>query len=87
MDAPPIDWQLECTEVKQRLAYVLQCEEWSDCMFLVGNSPKVMVSGHKMILAMASPVFEAMFYGGMAETNEIIPIMDLQPEIFKALLG
>lgn len=35
---------------------------------------------------MSSPVFEAMFYGGMAEKNDPIPIKDVQPEAFKALL-
>lgn len=35
---------------------------------------------------MSSPVFEAMFFGGMAERNEPIPILDVQPESFKALL-
>jgi hypothetical protein len=41
--------------------------------------------GHKLILAMSSPVFEAMFFGGMAEKNPI-PILDVQPDAFKALL-
>ncbi|KAI8427414.1 hypothetical protein MSG28_001963 [Choristoneura fumiferana] len=36
---------------------------------------------------MATPVFEAMFYGSMAaEGNKPIPILDVQPEAFKALL-
>uniref|UniRef100_A0A336LFN0 CSON010474 protein n=1 Tax=Culicoides sonorensis TaxID=179676 RepID=A0A336LFN0_CULSO len=35
---------------------------------------------------MASPVFEAMFFGGLAEKNDPIPILDVQPDAFKALL-
>ena len=35
---------------------------------------------------MSSPVFEAMFYGTMAEKSEPIPIKDVQPEAFKALM-
>jgi hypothetical protein len=35
---------------------------------------------------MSSPVFEAMFFGGMAEKNDPIPILDVQPDAFKALL-
>ncbi|CAG2063163.1 unnamed protein product, partial [Timema podura] len=35
---------------------------------------------------MSSPVFEAMFYGGMAEKNDPISILDVQPDAFKALL-
>ncbi|CAH0726337.1 unnamed protein product, partial [Brenthis ino] len=87
MGAAPTDWQLECTELKQRGAYLLQTGQWSDCTFLVGTEPnQVVLVGHKLILAMASPVFEAMFYGGMAERNEPIPIVDVQIDAFKALL-
>jgi BTB/POZ domain len=39
-----------------------------------------------MFLAMASPVFEAMFYGGLAETTREIKILDVQPDAFSALL-
>ncbi|KAG6460976.1 uncharacterized protein LOC115450622 [Manduca sexta] len=87
MAAMPSDWQLECVKVKQRGAYLLQSGQWSDCTFLVGAEPnQILMAGHKLILAMASPVFEAMFYGGMAERNEAIPILDVQPDAFKALL-
>ena len=40
-----------------------------------------------MFLAMASPVFEAMFYGGLAETKREIKILDVQPEAFGAMLS
>ncbi|CAB3248134.1 unnamed protein product [Arctia plantaginis] len=87
MAGAPTDWQLGCVEVKQRGAYLLQSGQWSDCTFLVGAEPhQVVIAGHKLILAMASPVFEAMFYGGMAERNDPIRILDVQPEAFKALL-
>lgn len=39
-----------------------------------------------MILSMASPVFEAMFYGGLAESNSPIEIPDVQPDAFSAML-
>ncbi|KAL0894394.1 hypothetical protein ABMA27_013014 [Loxostege sticticalis] len=87
MAGAPSDWQLGCTEMKQRGSHLLQSGQWSDCTFLVGTEPnQVIVPGHKLILAMASPVFEAMFFGGMAERNDPIPILDVQPEAFKALL-
>ena len=35
---------------------------------------------------MSSPVFEAMFFGGMPERNDRISISDVQPDSFKALL-
>jgi hypothetical protein len=43
------------------------------------------LEGHKLFLAMSSPVFEAMFFGGMAEKDPIA-ILDVQPDAFKALL-
>lgn len=59
----------------------------SDCKFIVGQEPhQQILEGHKIFLAMSSPVFEAMFYGTMAEKNDPIPIRDVQPEAFKALM-
>ncbi|KAJ0181566.1 hypothetical protein K1T71_002288 [Dendrolimus kikuchii] len=87
MAGAPSDWQSGCVKVKERGAYLLQSGQWSDCTFLVGSQPdQVVIAGHKLILAMASPVFEAMFYGGMAERNDPITISDVQPDAFKALL-
>ena len=42
---------------------------------------------HKMFLAMASPVFEAMFFGGLAaQGGDVIKILDVQPEAFQVML-
>ncbi|XP_022914538.2 BTB/POZ domain-containing protein 1 isoform X1 [Onthophagus taurus] len=83
---PPCDWQTTRREVKERGSYLLETGVWSDCRFIVGTEPNQQVlEGHKLFLAMASPVFEAMFYGGMAEKDPIA-ILDVQPDAFKALL-
>ena len=43
-----------------------------------------------MFLAMASPVFEAMFFGGLAESSSDntgeIKILDVQPDAFYVML-
>ena len=39
-----------------------------------------------MILAMASPVFEAMFFGGLAHSSDPIKILDVQPDAFSVML-
>ena len=45
------------------------------------------LKSHRMILAMASPVFEAMFFGGLqAQNDEPIKILDVQPDAFKVML-
>ncbi|KAK3131666.1 hypothetical protein QOZ80_6AG0509660 [Eleusine coracana subsp. coracana] len=48
-------------------------------------------SAHKIILAMRSPVFNAAFYGPMAETNtsssgRCVEVEDMHPDVFRALL-
>lgn len=80
------DWQVTRKEIRERGQFLLETGIWSDCRFIVGTEPNEQeLDGHKLFLAMASPVFEAMFFGGMADNNPIA-ILDVQPEAFKALL-
>ena len=55
----------------------------SDVRFLVDGQT---FYGHKMVLAMGSPVFESMFYGELKEQREVIEIKDLTPVGFKNAL-
>lgn len=81
------DWQLGCGQLKERGGHLLQTGQWSDCTFVVGVEPhQITFRAHKLILASASPVFEAMFFGGMAEKDAPIKILDVQPSAFKLLL-
>ena len=50
--------------------------ELSDVRFFVGGQT---VYGHKVILAMGSPVFKSMFFGELKEQREVIEIKDLTP--------
>ncbi|KAL3854102.1 hypothetical protein ACJMK2_013381 [Sinanodonta woodiana] len=45
-----------------------------------------LLPAHRLILAMRSPVFEAMFYGGLSESSHEIRIEDIPMEIFSLLL-
>ncbi|EDX02985.1 uncharacterized protein LOC6526060 [Drosophila yakuba] len=82
-----IDWQNSLTELKDRGQYLLHSEKWADCHFLVGSAPaQRLIAGHKLLLAMASPVFERMFYGNLPDKTDPIVIPDVQPEAFEALL-
>ena len=82
------DWQTGATRLAERGKHLLDTGVWSDCEFMVGIAPNMQIFHcHKLILAMASPVFEAMFFGGLAETRREIKIPDVQPEAFKALLS
>lgn len=82
-----VDWQTRCHEIRFRGDHLLKTGKWADCHFLVGSeSNQLLLAGHKLILAMASPVFDAMFNGGLPEKNDPIEILDVQPDAFKALM-
>lgn len=49
------------------------------------DSNKILYA-NKTILALCSPVFEAMFFGDLAEKRNPIPIVDIEPSIFEAFL-
>ncbi|XP_058455317.1 BTB/POZ domain-containing protein 6-like [Malaya genurostris] len=82
-----MDWQISCHDIKSRNQYLFETGEMTDCEFMVGREPKnqKLISAHKMILAMASPVFHAMFYGSLPEKS-IIHVTDLDYATFHALL-
>lgn len=72
---------MDCTR------HILRNKTFSDCQFEVKTkSSAKLFKAHKLILAMSSPVFEAMFYGVMAEDNRPIIVQDIEQEIFQALL-
>lgn len=66
---------------------MLHNKSFTDVTFIVGppHASKKYV-GHRVLLAMTSPVFEQMFYGEMADKSKIIRIPDLAPIGFENLL-
>ena len=81
------DWQTTRCKVADRGRHLLETGLWADCDFIVGHFPNIKIFHcHKIFLAMASPVFEAMFFGGLAETRREIKISDVQPEAFASML-
>ncbi|KAL5018974.1 hypothetical protein ScPMuIL_004696 [Solemya velum] len=89
LDMPTIppaesDWQTgktltECTQ------YMLEHEIACDVTFLLGET-KEEVRAHKVFMISRSSVFSAMFCGPLAETQDLIPIPDIEPEVFRILL-
>lgn len=53
---------------------LLDRADFCDIRFLVEGK---VISGHKLLLSMASPVFRQMFYGDLKEKNEVVTIDDL----------
>lgn len=86
-NAAPFNWQSQKTTVKERLAFLYNTDTMADVHFLIGKEPNTqLVPAHKFVLSMSSAVFDALFNGGMATTESIIQIPDLEPSAFLALL-
>lgn len=66
----------------ENLKNLLDDEELIDCKFIFDN--KTDVSANRLILANASSVFRAMFYGKMKE--DTIHINDISSDCFKVCL-
>ncbi|XP_058446295.1 BTB/POZ domain-containing protein 3-like isoform X2 [Malaya genurostris] len=75
-------------EIPSRMQYLFETTKWTDCQFLVGQEPIIETfDAHKLVLSLASPVFETMFHGALAEQgNAPIRIVDLEPDIFRKIL-
>ena len=59
---------------------MLNNDRLSDVKFVAAKSESIVIPAHKFILAIGSPVFEAMFYGELAETKDTIELPDCDYE-------
>jgi len=77
------DWQ-SGLDVGQSIEYLYERNTLSDVVFnFPGNEQ---IRAHKIILGMRSSVFEAMFYGAMAEVNNEVTITDIERHVFNLML-
>ncbi|ODN05932.1 BTB/POZ domain-containing protein 2 [Orchesella cincta] len=89
---PLVDWRRTCPGVNGKLKHLLGSGLLMDVTFRVGNEKGEVetIRAHKLMLAMFSSVFEAMFMGRFVENrdsvDDIIAIPDIQPSAFKTLL-
>ena len=79
-------WQTSKSTVLERNKYMFNNPVISDIKFAFPNHDKRVIPAHKYVLAISSPVFFAMFYGGLPETRETIEIVDCDPDIFLQFL-
>ncbi|TVU31087.1 hypothetical protein EJB05_22756, partial [Eragrostis curvula] len=75
---PPSDMHLHFGDI-------LSSEDGADVKFRVGSKT---FAAHRLVLAARSPVFKAELYGSMKDgvTTTVIPIDDMEAEVFSALL-
>ena len=79
------NWQATRPTISERAKFMLNNDRLSDVKFVAtkndGESEsKQVIAAHKLILAIGSPVFEAMFYGELAETKDTIELPDCNYE-------
>ena len=80
-----VNWQTTRPTVRERTKFMLNNDLFSDVMFVVRKSDgesesKQVIPAHKFVLSIGSPVFEAMFYGELAETRDSIELPDCEYE-------
>ena len=80
------NWQTTKPTIRERSQHMFNNDLFSDVKFVVqrrsnGQSEsKQVISAHKFVLSISSPVFEAMFYGELAETTDSIELPDCEYE-------
>ena len=83
-------WQSKGKTFAERNKYMFNNPLISDVKFIVRDSTQstqtVALPAHKYVLAISSPVFFAMFYGGVAETGDDIQLPDCDSESLKEFL-
>ena len=79
------NWQITRPTMRERLKFVFNNDLFSDVKFVVRSAKdesasKQVIPAHKFVLSIGSPVFEAMFYGELAETRDSIELPDCEYE-------
>lgn len=83
--ASEAEWQIGSRDtLLERNKYMFNKSLMSDIKFAFPNEQ--IIPAHKYVLAISSPVFFAMFYGGLAEQGETVDITDCDPETFLQFL-
>jgi len=77
------NWQTTRPTIRERSKFMFNNNLFSDVKFLVKRADhesesKQVIPAHKFVLSISSPVFEAMFYGELAETTDSIELPDCE---------
>jgi len=80
-----VNWQTTRPTIKDRTTFMFNNVLFSDVKFVLRKSDgesesKEVISAHKFVLSIGSPVFEAMFYGELAEKRNSIELPDCDYE-------
>jgi len=77
------NWQTTRPTIRERSKFMFNNDLFSDVKFAVKRADdtdrsKQVIPAHKLVLSISSPVFEAMFYGELAETSDSIELPDCE---------
>ena len=77
------NWQTVRPTIRERSKFIFNNTLFSDVKFVAQgadgeNESKQVIPAHKLELSISSPVFEAMFYGELAETTDFIELPDCE---------
>ena len=83
MAAVEENWQMKLSTIKERTTVIFDNELLSDVKFVVPASQadsetRKTIPAHKLVLAISSPVFYAMFYGQLAEAKDCVELPDCE---------
>ena len=83
MAAVEENWQMKLSTIKERTTVIFNNELLSDVKFVVPASEtetetRKTIPAHKLVLAISSPVFYAMFYGHLAEAKDCVELPDCE---------
>ena len=73
------NWQITRPTIRERSKFMFNNNLFSDVKFVVQETSRCgrgVIPAHKFVLSISSPVFEAMFYGELAETANSIELPD-----------
>ena len=81
MAAVEENWQMKLSTIKERTTVIFNDELLSDVKFVVPVSEtesetRKTIPAHKLVLAISSPVFYAMFYGQLADAKDSVELPD-----------
>ena len=83
MSLSEINWQTARPTIRERSKFMFNNDLFSDVKFVVQkviaeSEDRQEIPAHKFVLSICSPVFEAMFYGELAETSDSIELPDCE---------
>ncbi|XP_023244401.1 uncharacterized protein LOC111642299 [Centruroides sculpturatus] len=80
------DWRLNTKTFAERLSFIFKRNLYVDIKFVLNCENKhISLDGHKLIFALSSPIFRAMFYGSLAMDGKVV-IKDSSPKAFQNIL-